>query len=152
MSNDLEPGTFQSRHIGADDAEAREMLAAIGASSIEALVDEAVPARIRLDKSLNLPDGMPEHEFLRELRSIAARSSCAALADSLMAIIFPRRADRATPPDPVCVGPEDHYIRSGAVIPSVARPVANTRAVTSHSTRRLVRVRSSSARSTGHRS
>ena len=50
------------------------MLAAIGASSIEALVDEAVPARIRLDKALNLPDGMPEHEFLRELRSIAARN------------------------------------------------------------------------------
>ncbi len=74
MSKDLEPGTFQSRHIGPDDAEAREMLAAIGASSLEALVDEAVPARIRLDKALNLPDGMPEHEFLRELRSIAARN------------------------------------------------------------------------------
>jgi glycine dehydrogenase len=74
VSHDLEPGTFQSRHIGPDDAEAREMLASIGASSLEAIVDEAVPARIRLDKALDLPDGLPEHEFLRELRSIAARN------------------------------------------------------------------------------
>ena len=65
MSNrTVDPGTFQSRHIGPDDAEAREMLTAIGASSLEALVDEAVPARIRLDKALNLPDGMPEQEPL----------------------------------------------------------------------------------------
>ena len=50
------------------------MLAVIGTSSMDALVDEAVPARIRLDRPLNLPDGIPEHEFLRELRGIASRN------------------------------------------------------------------------------
>jgi glycine dehydrogenase len=50
------------------------MLAVIGTSSMESLVDEAVPARIRLDKPLNLPEGIPEHEFLRELRGIASRN------------------------------------------------------------------------------
>jgi glycine dehydrogenase len=70
----MDPGTFQARHIGPNEADAREMLAAIGAASMEALVDEAVPARIRLDKPLNLPEGMPEHEFLRELRTIASRN------------------------------------------------------------------------------
>jgi len=70
----VEPGTFQSRHIGPDNADAREMLTAIGAPSMDALVDEAVPARIRLGKALNLPEGMAEHEFLRELRTVAARN------------------------------------------------------------------------------
>ena len=50
------------------------MLAVIGTSSMDALVDEAVPARIRLDRPLNLPEGIPEHEFLRELRGIASRN------------------------------------------------------------------------------
>jgi glycine dehydrogenase len=70
----IDPGTFQARHIGPNEADAREMLAAIGAASLEALVDEAVPARIRLDRPLNLPEGLPEHEFLRELRTIASRN------------------------------------------------------------------------------
>ena len=69
-----DPGTFQGRHIGPNEADAREMLSAIGVSSLEALVDEAVPARIRLDKPLDLPEGMPEHEFLRALEAIASRN------------------------------------------------------------------------------
>ena len=70
----FEPEPFQSRHIGPDKAEAEEMLKIIGASSLEALMDEAIPARIRLPKRLDLPDGQPEHQFLRELRGIAARN------------------------------------------------------------------------------
>jgi glycine dehydrogenase len=70
----VEQGTFQARHIGPDDADAREMLAAAGAASMNALIDEAVPARIRLNAALNLPEGLPEQEFLRELGSIAARN------------------------------------------------------------------------------
>ncbi len=70
----FEPEPFQSRHIGPDKAEADEMLKVIGASSMEALMDEAIPARIRLPKRLDLPDGQPEHQFLRELRGIAARN------------------------------------------------------------------------------
>ncbi len=37
-------------------------------------MDEAIPARIRLQERLDLPDGQPEQEFLRELRGIAARN------------------------------------------------------------------------------
>jgi len=50
----FEPEPFQSRHIGPDKAEADEMLKVIGASSMEALMDEAIPARIRLPKRLDL--------------------------------------------------------------------------------------------------
>ena len=78
MSSDarmaLEPGSFQSRHIGPDHAEAASMLRAIGAASMGALVEEAIPARIRLAKPLNLPAGLPEHEYLRALRGVAAKN------------------------------------------------------------------------------
>ena len=50
------------------------MLKVIGAASMDALIDEAIPVRIRLTKALNLPDGEPEHQFLRELREIATRN------------------------------------------------------------------------------
>src|SRR5437762_9535832 len=64
----------QPRHIGADAAERDEMLEVVGAPSLDALIDEAIPSRIRLKKPLDLPDGQSEHEFLRELRKVAARN------------------------------------------------------------------------------
>ena len=50
------------------------MLATVGAASLDALIDETIPERIRLASALSLPDGLPEHVFLRELRSIASRN------------------------------------------------------------------------------
>jgi glycine cleavage system P protein (glycine dehydrogenase) len=72
MLFDFEP--FQSRHIGPDTDERNAMLNAIGAFSLDALMDEAIPSRIRLKGPLNLPDGQSEHEFLRELRRTASRN------------------------------------------------------------------------------
>jgi glycine dehydrogenase len=72
MLFDFEP--FQSRHIGPDADERDAMLKAIGASSLDALMDEAIPARIRLKKPLNLPGGESEHEFLGALRRTASRN------------------------------------------------------------------------------
>jgi glycine dehydrogenase len=65
---------FQSRHIGPDAAETAEMLKTIGAPSLDALIDEAIPARIRLDQPLALPAGQSEHHFLKDLRGVAARN------------------------------------------------------------------------------
>src|SRR5436309_3089118 len=65
---------FQSRHIGPDAEETAAMLKAVGASSLDALIDEAIPARIRLTAPLNLPEGQSEHHFLKELQEIAARN------------------------------------------------------------------------------
>src|SRR2546427_1760619 len=70
----LEFERFQSRHIGPDDTERDAMLKVIGVSSLEALINEAVPARIRLKKPLNLPSGQPEYQFLRDLGRTAARN------------------------------------------------------------------------------
>jgi len=70
----FEPERFESRHIGPDAADTERMLAIVGAASLDELIDQAVPARIRLTKPLNLPDGQAEHEFLRELSAIASRN------------------------------------------------------------------------------
>src|SRR5450759_712771 len=65
---------FQSRHIGPDADERDAMLKAVGAPSLDALIDEAIPARIRLKTPLGLPDGQSEYHFLRELGQMASRN------------------------------------------------------------------------------
>src|SRR5262245_33556398 len=68
----FDPESFQSRHIGPSPEDAAEMLKVVGASSMEALIDEAIPARIRMAGKLNLPAGHSEYEFLSDLRAIAS--------------------------------------------------------------------------------
>jgi glycine dehydrogenase len=67
--------SFQSRHIGPDAREADDMLKVVGASSLDALIDEAIPPRIRLKRPLNLPDGVSEHHFLSQLQRTASRNA-----------------------------------------------------------------------------
>src|SRR5688572_6685221 len=47
------------------------MLEAVGAASIDALIDEAIPSAIRLGEPLDLPPSETEHEFLRRLTQVA---------------------------------------------------------------------------------
>ena len=68
---------FQSRHIGPDAGDTSAMLKAVGATSLDALMDEAIPACIRLKQPLNLADGQSEHHFLKELSAVAARNQIA---------------------------------------------------------------------------
>jgi glycine dehydrogenase len=65
---------FSSRHIGPDAEETAAMVKAVGAPSLDALIDEAIPERIRLKQPLNLPDGQSEYHFLRELQQIAQKN------------------------------------------------------------------------------
>ena len=65
---------FEDRHIGPSPRERDEMLEVVGAASLDALIAEAIPASIRLDRPLNLPDGVSEHEYLREIAALAGRN------------------------------------------------------------------------------
>ncbi|MBA2411655.1 MAG: aminomethyl-transferring glycine dehydrogenase [Burkholderiaceae bacterium] len=65
---------FHSRHIGPNDAEIAEMLAAIGASSLDALVDSIVPSTIKLTTPLALPRAINEEEALAKIRAIGAQN------------------------------------------------------------------------------
>ena len=50
------------------------MLRVIGARSLDALIDAALPAAIRLKKPLQLPPAETEHEYLDRLRGVAAKN------------------------------------------------------------------------------
>src|SRR4029077_19426766 len=63
---------FADRHIGPDHAERQAMLSVVGASSLDALIDDAVPPQIRLIQPLALPHGESEHRYLRDLRAMAS--------------------------------------------------------------------------------
>ncbi|BAL24548.1 aminomethyl-transferring glycine dehydrogenase [Azoarcus sp. KH32C] len=65
---------FIGRHIGPNPAEIAEMLAAIGASSLDALIDQTVPTAIRLAAPLPIAEPTPEHEALAGLRAIASKN------------------------------------------------------------------------------
>jgi glycine dehydrogenase len=70
-------GSFQSRHIGPDEAARDEMLRAIGVPSLDALIDQTIPPDIRATAPLDLPAAESEHEYLRRLREIASANRVA---------------------------------------------------------------------------
>jgi glycine dehydrogenase subunit 1 len=81
-----------SRYTSATDADRREMLAAIGADSVDELF-EALPAGVRLDRDLGLAPGMTESQVYERLRALAARN-----------------ADAESEPCFIGAGMYDHYV------------------------------------------
>ena len=72
---DLEPGAnFIRRHIGPGEAELKQMLQTLGASSLDEFIDKAVPKKIRARRPLELPTPMSERAALSYLRSMAERN------------------------------------------------------------------------------
>ncbi|MFN3839833.1 MAG: aminomethyl-transferring glycine dehydrogenase [Cyclobacteriaceae bacterium] len=65
---------FESRHNGPDARQITGMLSVIKAPSVDALIDQTVPANIRLKKTLNLPPAKSEAEFLNEFRQLASQN------------------------------------------------------------------------------
>jgi glycine dehydrogenase len=66
---------FAPRHIGPAPNERDRMLQTIGVSSLDALIDETIPASIRLQTPLNLPAAESEHQYLRRLTHLARRNT-----------------------------------------------------------------------------
>ncbi|HUV99620.1 MAG TPA: aminomethyl-transferring glycine dehydrogenase, partial [Gallionella sp.] len=65
---------FVGRHNGPRTGDITAMLEKIGASSLDELIAQTVPAGIRLKKPLNLPGGMSEYQYHKHLRGIAAKN------------------------------------------------------------------------------
>ncbi|WP_215781617.1 aminomethyl-transferring glycine dehydrogenase [Paludibacterium sp. B53371] len=65
---------FIARHIGPSDADRQAMLATVGASSLEDLIDQTVPSAIRLRGKLPLPEARPEAEALEVLKQLARQN------------------------------------------------------------------------------
>ncbi|MFW0716316.1 aminomethyl-transferring glycine dehydrogenase [Pedobacter sp. N23S346] len=59
---------FQNRHIAPNEADTAEMLEVVGVNSIDELIEQTVPATIRLKQPLNLPAAKSETEYLGALK------------------------------------------------------------------------------------
>jgi glycine dehydrogenase len=76
MSSKLDrTDVFADRHLGPDPADIQEMLQSLGYDSLDALVDDAVPAGIRSDAMPGVPEeGLTEVRLIAHLREIASRN------------------------------------------------------------------------------
>ena len=70
MANDK----FVNRHIGPREKDIKDMLSVIGVSSLDELINQTVPSNIRLDKPLNLPNGLTEREYYRRILNLASKN------------------------------------------------------------------------------
>ncbi|MFC0268453.1 aminomethyl-transferring glycine dehydrogenase [Kushneria aurantia] len=68
---------FIGRHIGPDDRARDSMLQRLGEDSMASLMRRTIPADIRLDGELALPDALPEEQALARLRDIMGRNRVA---------------------------------------------------------------------------
>jgi glycine dehydrogenase len=66
---------FAKRHNGPAGAEIETMLGKIGVKTLDHLIDETVPAAIRLKTRLDLPKGLNEFQYLNHIREIAGKNS-----------------------------------------------------------------------------
>jgi len=65
---------FTFRHNGPGKEEVEKMLTVIGAKTVDALIEETVPASIRMKTPLNLPNGINEQQYLAQLREIGSKN------------------------------------------------------------------------------
>lgn len=65
---------FEDRHIGPRSHEISHMLTTVGASSIDELIHQTVPANIALKSPLTLPEPLTETEVLARLKTIAQKN------------------------------------------------------------------------------
>src|SRR4051812_42621796 len=68
------PDRFARRHIGPGASEVAAMLRALGVASLDALIEQTVPAVLRRAKPLALPAARSEHRALADLHALAERN------------------------------------------------------------------------------
>ena len=65
---------FIRRHIGPSPAQVSDMLSALEVSSVQELIDQTVPANIRLEQPLSIGESRTEVETLSYLKSVASKN------------------------------------------------------------------------------
>lgn len=62
---------FVHRHLGKDTNEQQALLQTVGFDDLDSFIDAVVPKAVRLNKDLDLPEAMSEHNALAKLRAMA---------------------------------------------------------------------------------
>lgn len=65
---------FIVRHIGPNENETQEMLEVIGEKSIDDLMNKTVPASIKMNDLIAVPDSMSENEYLTHIQELAQKN------------------------------------------------------------------------------
>ncbi|WPU93911.1 aminomethyl-transferring glycine dehydrogenase [Mucilaginibacter sabulilitoris] len=65
---------FQSRHIAPNEADTAKMLKTIGVNSLDEMIAQTVPDKIRLKQPLNLPAAKSEFDYLNTLKQTASKN------------------------------------------------------------------------------
>lgn len=65
---------FELRHNAPTASQIAEMLKVVKAKSVDEVIDQTVPANIRLKKPLNLPKAQSEYEFLNEFKKVVSKN------------------------------------------------------------------------------
>lgn len=70
----MDTNKFVNRHVGISSEDIREMLKTVGTSSLDELIEQTIPANIRLKTPLNLPEAMSERELAEHLSELASKN------------------------------------------------------------------------------
>ena len=65
---------FADRHNGPGPDQRNEMLKQCGAESLEQLLKETIPSKIRLEKPLSLPEALSENDYLDHIKEVASEN------------------------------------------------------------------------------
>jgi glycine dehydrogenase len=65
---------FQARHIAPNEADTAQMLKAIGVNSLDELISQTIPDKIRLKAPLDLPAAKSEFDYLNTLKQTASKN------------------------------------------------------------------------------
>jgi glycine dehydrogenase len=66
--------SFLSRHNGPRAKDIDNMLTKVGTATLDELIDKTVPPTIRLQKDLDMPDGISEYEYLKRIWEIVSKN------------------------------------------------------------------------------
>ncbi|GHT34018.1 glycine dehydrogenase (decarboxylating) [Bacteroidia bacterium] len=70
----MDTNKFVNRHVGITAEDLPSMLQATGVKSLDELIEQTIPANIRLKNTLNLPEPMSEREYAEHLSELASKN------------------------------------------------------------------------------
>jgi glycine dehydrogenase len=65
---------FKKRHIGPDEKDTQKMLKKIGCENLDELINTTVPPAIRINRELNIPAAICEHDYLNHIKEVSLKN------------------------------------------------------------------------------
>ena len=65
---------LQSRHIGVSEQDEAFMLQTVGVKNLDELMDQTIPASIRLEEDIELPEALSERQYAEHIAEIASKN------------------------------------------------------------------------------